>query len=207
MLEDDIKIYNAAIHVSPPRLPLREELNIFAIECVYEPLVTKKERHERFKKEKKANEPRKSHKANKDEKKKRNKPKIWPFCGLNANKIADSDVDSQVGSTISLLTMPTILGAESSDTEIEGGSLTDEDDIPSLMFTDEEYGSDSEIDDMTISTFALVGNDNVNPNVVFTHADNTESTKWWYEESSNSEGKSVVKNNGALKVLCRHKRI
>lgn len=159
-MEDNVKIYVAFKHSSAPILPLRGELDIVAIECIYEP-----------------------EQKSRQKKKKGKRKRIWPF----KREREFSEIDSSVGSTTSSVTMTVSPKIETNDFEdIPHYSFVD-DDLPSIMFSGNDDDSSCEIiDDMTINTAALVGTKNVSirPEFIFTHADNDNSTTWWYERSN-----------------------
>ncbi len=160
-MEDNVKIYVAIKHSFAPNLPLREELDFVGVECIYEP-------KQKIRQKKKKN--------------KRNGKRIWPF----KRKRVVSEIDSVVGSTTSSVTMTVSPKIETNGFEdIPHYSFVD-DDLPSIMFSGDDDSSYEIIDDMTISTAALVGTKNVSvrPKFIFTHANNDNSTTWWYERSN-----------------------
>lgn len=183
MFAHEVKVYSAAKHSSAPDLPLREELNTFAIECIiYEPS-KKPELVNKTHKNKKGRSSRKKHRRRAQ--KRRRKRVLWPFQTLFAGEKNYSDANShEVNSTTSSLTMSTAIPMLESDTESS--------EIPSIMFTDNEMESDSEVDDMTVSTFALLGNASASPEVIYTRANDDSSTKWWYETSTPLKDDSIA---------------
>lgn len=179
MITDDVKIYNAARHYSVPKLPLREVLDFVAIECVYEP---------------KGKDKKVTIKRQQDHKRgRKNKNSLKSsYCGCLGKKVHTdefSDIHSQArsrpSSRASSLTMTVLSGGKIKQVrDVIHSELIEDEDTPSLTFTDGDLDSGEDIDDMTISTVALIGDHDVSPEFVFTQADNEESTKWWYEKSS-----------------------
>ncbi len=73
-----------------------------------------------------------------------------------------------------------------------------------LTMSSDEVESENEIDGMTVSTFALVGDNEhelkSRPVIIFTQADDERSTKWWYEnDDENTEEKEEGTN---LQPVC-----
>lgn len=196
MLEDDIQIYNTAKHSSAPILPLREVLDFIAIECVYEPKKEKKKNLERLRKQIRSKVAKKRRAIYKEKEIEKDGSTLSLWSILGNDKTEESDSESNVDSNTSSLTMNTLNGDKSVNEgniediiERHSFAKLDSFGMPTLTFSGDEDYSDDEMDDMTISTVALIGSDvrdpEVRPEYIFTHANDEESNKWWYEGNNN----------------------
>jgi hypothetical protein len=197
MLKEDVKIYNAAKYVSAPKLPLREELDFVGVECIYEPKKKRKKRLERLRRKmslKVVKQRLKAQKGNRSV----NEKMMWSILNDKDEESEGSDSESFGDSTTSSLTMNTFTikspdnttGERTEEVEYNLFSKNDDAGMPTLTFSEDEIASDDDIDDMTISIVALVGNEDhgtdIRPGIIFTDAANEESTKWWFERNNNS---------------------
>ena len=189
MVTNDVKIYSAARRDSAPQLPLREELEIIAIECVYEPKKKKNLsggilRHNTIDKE------RSKADVGSVESRKQNKS-FWSYFRRNQN--SEDEFSQSTVSAITMHTLDELKEKEAIDASlsarVETGTTTSNS-IYSDIATYAEGKNNglyeaNGMDDMTISIVALVGSENqanMKPEVIFTSANGEESTKWWYEK-------------------------
>jgi len=194
---EDIVVYVASKKATAPKLPLREALITVAIECVFE------------KKKKYDNGGRKRVSLATILKRRRQTKKLQQCTvySYETEAVLDESLSNYLekysrggngknggdtigASTLSSLTMTKVLlSKEELQREKEASMAMDfleiesfiPIDAPSLASSD----VDGEMDDMTMSTFALIGDktQNAPPGVIITKDDERSKKSWWYEES------------------------
>ncbi len=197
MSSEDVKIYSAAKHTAAPKLPLREELDIVAIECVYEPKEKKKALGGLLLRTKK-----KRNQSSSDQYSaisKNGKQGNKSFWSSFKKGDVDDDFSDSVVSAITMHTLVRVTDNQNKDSDrastlgTETNTVTNSNYSEGDLYSEDETEDIEDMDDMTISIAALVGNENIEntrPAIIFTSAndDGNDSTKWWYEkEEENSE--------------------
>lgn len=198
ILPEDIVVYVASKKAIAPKLPLREALVTVAIECIYE---QKKKKYE--------NGGRKRVSLANILKRRRQTKKLQK-CTLysyeteavlheslsnylekySGGGYGKNGGDTIGASTLSSLTMTKVLLSKADLQREKEASMEMEflemesflpKDAPSLASSD----VDDEMDDMTMSTFALIGEktQEAPPGVIITKDDESSKKCWWYEES------------------------
>jgi hypothetical protein len=211
--QDNVKVYVAAKKSSAPMLPLREALITVAVECVYEP---KQKELESSSKRKRIfiGDFLRRRRITKQVQACTMYSHNEQTAGLttladyieNQNEGTRKKGEMTIGnSTLSSLTMTKVLQSENVVSKTKQTPLQKDTtrvqkkkleslttdfleesfmpiDAPSLASTD----SDGDMDDMTMNTYALIGNRDIPrmpSKVIIIDADNT-SGKWWYEKKS-----------------------
>ncbi|GFH56301.1 hypothetical protein CTEN210_12777 [Chaetoceros tenuissimus] len=184
MQNQKVEIFVAAQKTKAPKLPLKEALITVAIECVLSPPKQTGRRKLRIRKLLQRNKKQctlYSHEKQQAEQSLEN------YLTSQSNDKSDATIDN---STLSSLTLSKILQTEDEIVKQRMKDfLKEQDDEESFQFDVPSLAasSDSSLDDMTLSTYALVGDskprDDLN-GIILTKDDVSSNKSWWYDTES-----------------------